>query len=243
MDEEQPSLDPDALIEQAIRDLDAWREHGIAAHTVLDATYPANLRTVHDRPPVLFTRGVTDSAERALAIIGSREASVKSLCQAGDITEALKPLNYVAISGLARGVDAAVHRAALAAGLRTDAVVGTGLVHTYPPDHVPLQREIEKQGLVLSRFWPDTPPRPEQFPVRNALMSGLSRGTLVIAAGPRSGTRIQARSALAHGRPVFLHQDTMHEAWTSELSAQPNVHVVSSADEIVAVLEGIHGDG
>jgi DNA processing protein len=230
------------LLDAATRDLNAWRSAGIAAHTVLDGSYPGNLRTVHDRPPLIFTRGVGGPADRTLAIIGSREATVKSLCQAGDITGGLKPLNYVAISGLARGVDAAVHQAALDAGLRTDAVVGTGLVHTYPPDHVPLQREIEEQGLVISRFWPDTPPRPENFPVRNALMSGLARGTLIIAAGPRSGTRIQARSALAHGRPVFIHEDALTEPWTRELGEQPNVHVATTAEDVVAVLDHLHED-
>ncbi len=232
--------DLDAQLEAAASDLKRWRNRGITLSTILDPSYPAILRTAHDRPPLLFTLGAAEAPGRAIAIIGTRRPSPEGLRAAGDISRSLKPLNYMVFSGLARGVDAAVHRGALEAGVRTDAVLGTGLLRTYPPEHAALQEEITRQGLVISALWPETPPRPENFPRRNVLMAGLSRATLIIEAAPRSGTRIQARATLALGRPLLLHPLTQSQAWARELAELDNVHVVEAAEEAVAVVERLY---
>src|SRR5699024_12355289 len=110
--------------------------------------------------------------------------------------------------GLAEGVDSAAHRAALDCGGRTVAVLGTGINRCYPRQHKELQEEVAKRGLLLSQFLPDAPPTKTSFPMRNAVMRGYAAATIVVEAGEYSGARIQARYALAHGRPLFFHQNT-----------------------------------
>lgn len=239
------ALDAAQLLSDAERDLTAWQTEGLVVLTVLDPRYPPNLRTVHDRPPLLFMRGREDvpAIERAIAVIGARRPSAAGLQLAGDISTRLAALEYMVVSGLASGIDTAAHVAALAAGAPTVAVLGTGLSHAYPPQNAGLQRTIAQRGTLLSQFWPDTPPRREQFPLRNAVMSGLTRATLIVEAGPRSGTRIQARAALAQGRPVLLLRSLIAQEWAAELAARPNVHLVAGADEAVAILERLHHQG
>ena len=164
-------------------------------------------RTVHDRPPLLFVAGrLTTADERSVAVIGARRASDEGRAVAAEFAAELTAAGWVVVSGLAAGIDTAAHRAALEHGGRTLAVIGTGLQHSYPPENAELQRTIAQRGAVISQFWPDSPPTRQSFPMRNAVMSGISRGSVLIEASERSGARVQARLALAHGRPVFLHE-------------------------------------
>ena len=230
--------DPEELIAHAADELERWEAEGIDAVTVRDPGYPANLREVHDRPPVLFVAGRLDPAdERSVAVIGSRRASGIGLAAAADFAGDLAGAGFVVISGLAAGVDTMAHHAALAAGGRTIAVIGTGLHHSYPPQNAGLQARLTREHAVVSQFWPEAPPHRGAFPARNATMSGLSRATVVIEAGERSGARVQVRHALAHGRPVFLHERLVEQSWARELAERPNVRVVSGAGEITAVLQ------
>jgi DNA processing protein len=134
-------------------------------------------------------------------------------------------------------VDHAAHVAALEHGGHTVAVVGTGLRHSYPGEHADLQAQIASRDAVLSPFWPDTTASRETFPVRNGVMSGLSLASVIVEAGATSGTRIQARLALAHGRPVFLANALMSQPWAQALAARPAVHVYREPAEIIDVIE------
>ena len=139
------------------------------------------------------------------------------------------------LSGLADGVDGAAHRAALAADGRTVAVIGSGIARYYPAKNEPLQREIARRGLVLSQFWPDAPPQRHNFLMRNAVMSGLGRCTIVVQAAETSGARAQARMAVEHGRPVILLRQVVESNnWAKQLMGRPGVHEATSPDDVMA---------
>ncbi len=229
--------DAEGLLTAAGADLETWRREGFALVTVLDAGYPINLRLVHDRPPILFMAGELQKTDRlSLAVVGSRRASVQGLERARALSRHLAKEGYTVFSGLAAGVDAAAHRAALAAAGRTVAVIGTGLRHSYPPENAELQRDLATGTAVVSQFWPDTPPGRHRFPMRNSVMSGLALGTAIVEASVTSGARIQARLALAHGRPVFLTRELLRQAWAQDLAARPGVHVYTVPDEVTSAL-------
>ena len=230
--------DPGPLLDVAARDIAGWRERGFAPVSVLDAAYPENLRQVHDRPPLVFVAGrLVAQDQRSVAVIGARRASESGVDMARQLAAHLVAGGYTVISGLAAGIDTAAHEAALAAGGRTVAVIGTGLGHAYPAQNRDLQARIAREGAVVSQFWPDDPPTRETFPRRNAVMSGLARGTAVVEASERSGARVQARLALAHGRPVFLMPGLLEQPWARELALRPGVHVVRGPGEITARVE------
>ncbi len=229
---------PDELLRQAQEDVQRWQRQGLRLLSVLDGEYPANLRAVHDRPPMIFVAGQLRSSDRrSLAVIGSRRASAAGIEVAGVISRHLAALEYTVVSGLAQGIDAAAHSATLTSGGRTLAVIGTGLERCYPPENAQLQRTIARQGAVLSQFWPNAPPTQRSFPLRNALMSGLTLGSVIVEASPSSGARVQARAALSQGRPVFLLRSLLAQTWARELAGRPGTHVVDSPTEITAHAE------
>jgi len=221
-----------------LRELNRWASEGIRALTPLHPDYPPNLRAVHDRPPLLFLAGDPATArERAVAVIGTRAAPPEALERARLLAERLAEAGFAVISGLAAGIDTAAHEAALRAGGATVAVLGTGLHRCYPPQNARLQARIASCGAVISRFWPEEGPTPERFRRRNALMSGLSLASVIVAAGPRSGCRIQARAALAHGRRVLVDERLLSQPWARELVERPGVHVYAKAEEVIATVE------
>lgn len=216
----------------------AWRDEGMAVLTVLDERYPANLRTVHNRPPLLFVHGeLTDADERSIAVVGTRRASDAGLATATEIASAIAAAGYTVVSGLAEGIDTAAHETALAAGRRTAAVIGTGLRRAYPAKNRELQRRIASEAAVVSQFWPDAPPTKQSFPMRNAVMSGLALATVVVEASQTSGARMQARIALEHGRPVFLLASLLEHEWAREYAERPGTYVVESGDEVLGHVE------
>jgi DNA processing protein len=233
-------VDVSAALDQAAAEIAAWRRDGIEVVTVLDPRYPENLRGVHDRPPLLFAAGKLSSADaRGIAVVGTRNPTGGGIATAqrlaGDLTEA----GYTVVSGLARGIDTAVHVAALASGGRTIAVVGTGLRRCYPPQNLGLAQRIAHECALVSQFWPDAPPSRRSFPMRNAVMAGMTLGTLIVEASHMSGTRIQARLALAQGRPVFLHRSLLAQPWARELATRPGTHAIVSADEVMEVVDRV----
>jgi DNA processing protein len=229
--------DPEPLIAQARDDIAAWEANGHRVLTVACDGYPDSLRTVHDRPAVVFIAGDVDLVRGpdAIAVVGTRRPSDDGLAAATDVATGLARAGCTVTSGLAAGIDAAAHRAAIAAGGRTVAVIGTGLKHAYPPGNAALQAQLARDHAVLSPFWPDSLPHADGFRRRNAVMSGLTLGTLIVEASARSGTRVQARFALAHGRPVFLLAPLLAQAWATELARRPGVHVVEGAAEALAI--------
>ncbi|MDQ6836191.1 MAG: DNA-protecting protein DprA [Actinomycetota bacterium] len=236
--------DAEALVAQAATDVGGWNRQGMALLTVLDDDYPVNLRAVHDRPPLIFVAGKLRPADqRSVAVIGSRRATPGGLDLAHELAGDLAARGYTIISGLAAGIDTTAHQAALARAARTVAVIGTGLLHSYPEANAALQRQIADQGAVVSQFWPDAPPAQESFPKRNAVMSGLSCATVIVEASAKSGARVQARLALRQGRPVFLHAALLEQEWARELAHRPAVNTYSSADDIDAALQRLSRPG
>lgn len=236
--EHQHGLLAEQLIEEATLELEAWRTHGIRALTPLDPAFPLNLRTVRDRPPLVFVSGGLQGRDvRSVAVIGSRRASAAGLATAAAIAQQLVTDGYTVVSGLAAGIDTAAHTAALAAGGRTIAVIGTGLLHCYPPENRSLQERIAREGAVISQFWPDTAARRQSFPLRNALMSGMSLANVVVEASPTSGARTQARLAMAHGRPVILLDSLLSQEWARELATRPGTHVVRDPTDVPVLVE------
>lgn len=194
----------DAALTQASSDLQVWRGNGYQVTSILDASYPHHLAGVHEAPAVLFSVGDLRPADTGVSVVGSRNASPGQLQAARDIAAALSSRGLTVVSGLAAGVDGAAHAAALAAGGRTVAVMGTGLDHTYPATHRQLRTQIERTGLVVSQFFPHETGSRASFPMRNAVMSGYGRATIVVGASEKSGTRHQAKAAVGHSRGLIL---------------------------------------
>ena len=224
--------------------VEAWDQAGTLPLTVLDPDYPDNLRAVHDRPPLIFVAGAYEPGDgRSVAVVGSRDASAAGIDAARTLSAHLIESGFTVVSGLARGIDAAAHSQALTQAGRTVAVVGTGIGQVYPPEHSELQRAITDAGAVISQFWPDAPPSRGGFPMRNAVMSGLSLGTAIVEASETSGTRIQARRALLHGRPVFIRRPLLEQPWARALAERPGTYVYEDPDEITGTIERLTSTG
>ena len=243
--EDRTTPDRDELLHQASGDLDRWSAAGMRLVTMLDPDYPPNLRAVHDRPPMVFVAGrLTPADAYGVAVVGARKATHDGTKKATEIAEHLVDRGFTVVSGLATGIDTAAHTATLARGGRTVAVIGTGLARSYPPQNEALQRRIASECAVVSQFWPDAPPSRRSFPMRNAVMSGITLATVVVEASDTSGARMQARLARAQGRPVFLLASLVErQQWAREYATRPGTHVVRSPDEIATVVERLISPG
>ncbi|NLY98953.1 MAG: DNA-protecting protein DprA [Pirellulaceae bacterium] len=180
------------------------RQRGVQILADWEADYPPLLKEIDDPPGILFVRGGLRPIDRlAVAIVGTRHATHYGLRQAERLAGGLARAGVTIVSGLARGIDAAAHRGALAAGGRTLAVLGSGVLHIYPPEHGRLAEEVIQQGALVSESPPRAAPRTGSFPQRNRIISGLSLGTVIVEAGQRSGALITARLAGEQNREVF----------------------------------------
>lgn len=222
-----------ATYEEARQQVLLWEQQGLRMVSVLDPAYPSRLLDIRETPPFLFVKGSLLPDDPGMSVVGSRRASARGHEIAEVAAGLLVDKGLTVIAGLAAGIDTTAHRTALAGGGRTVALIGTGITRYYPAENRALQDEIASRGLVLSQFWPDAPPTRQSFPIRNTAMSGYGMGTIVIEAGETSGTRIQARVAVEHGRPVIL-TDMVAEGtkWGRELVDRPGVHVVSGAADL-----------
>lgn len=237
LNEEAPPLS------EARRDIADWQRGGLGFLTFLDDDYPAQLRAVHDLPPVLFHRGKLVSEDVAVSVVGSRNASSLGLSIAQSVAVGLVDRGISVVSGLAKGIDSAAHIATLDAGGRTVAVIGTGINRYYPSENRALQDRIATHGLLVSQFWPDAPPTKQTFPMRNSVMSGYGRATIIVEASERSGARTQARRAVAHGRPVILTDLVVNATdWAKSLVGQPGVHVAASTSDVMDAVESVVTD-
>ena len=194
---ERPNLDPDSELERLAK-------HGVRALTWKDAAYPALLKEIDDAPPVLYVRGDLSSGDDwAVSVVGTRRPTPYGRQVAEEVSFQLASNRICVVSGLARGVDAIAHRAAIQAGGRTVAVLACGLDIVYPPEHAKLAREIMEHGALISDYPLGTQPRGDYFPRRNRIMSGVSLGVLVVEGDVKSGALITARLALDQNRDVF----------------------------------------
>lgn len=185
-------------------ELERAEAEGVRIVTPVDEEYPAPLREIHDPPLALYVRGTLQSRDvHALGVVGTRRPSHYGRACAETLASQLVRTGWVVVSGLAVGIDTAAHRGALKAGGRTLAVLGAGLDHLFPPENRELADQISQQGAVLTEYPFGRPPDRTTFPVRNRIISGLSRGVLVVEAGETSGALHTAHQALEQGRTVF----------------------------------------
>lgn len=223
-------------VERRVRLLE---QGGIAAVSYDSHAYPEMLRETDGSPLVLYVRGSLIPQDRyAIAVVGSRNMTHYGASVAEGIARDLAGMGFTIVSGMARGIDSLAHRAALHAGGRTIAVLGSGVDVPYPPENKTLMERIAECGCILSEFPPGSPPDRENFPKRNRIISGLSLGVVVVEATTDSGALITARHAVEQGREVFAVPGNV----SSEHSAGPNdlirkgALLVRDANDIVAEL-------
>jgi DNA processing protein len=186
------------------RELERLQRSGVQAFGWNDPAYPARLRDIQSPPPVLFVKGdLTEADDFAVAMVGTRRASPYGRQAAGLFAGELARRNITVVSGLAKGIDTVAHTSSLEAGGRTLAVLGSGLDVIYPAENTRLAAQVAESGALVSDFPLGTKPVATNFPWRNRLVAGLSRGTIVVEAGERSGAVITAGFALDQGRDVF----------------------------------------
>ncbi len=213
---------------------------GVKVAVSPQAEYPPLLRQCYDHPPFIFVDGdLVPHHNRAVAIVGSRRPTEDSELVAYQVAYRAASRGFSIVSGLARGVDAAAHRGALAANGRTIAVLGHGIDYpTYPDNHVDLAHAISARGALISQFRPGSPATSSTFLLRNSIISGLASTSLVVEAGERSGSRTEAEIALRQGRKVLLWEPQFaHQPWALWFAEQPGVHVVSDLDQILQFFE------
>ncbi|MBI5466035.1 MAG: DNA-protecting protein DprA [Candidatus Kerfeldbacteria bacterium] len=221
----------------------SWQEVvklGLSVVTIADKTYPQLLRQIFDPPPLLFYRGnLASLAKACLSVVGTRQATSYGTRVTTELVSALARGGLTIVSGLAYGIDTVAHRAALNSGGLTAAVLASGLDKIYPVANQQLIEEmINKQGIALSEFPPQTPPLKQNFPFRNRIIAGLSRATLVTEAAPGSGSLITARSALEANREVFAVPGSVfsqHSQGTNEL-IKLGAHLVTTPEDVLSVL-------
>jgi DNA processing protein len=226
------SGEPDEELRQAA-------ERGVTVLSFNDPAYPAQLRVIADPPLVLYLQGTIEPADAvALAIVGSRYPTHYGTTQAERLASELATRGVIIVSGLARGIDTAAHRAALDAGGRTIAVLAGGIAKLSPPENAALADEIVAHGALVSEFPLHTPPLPAFFPRRNRLISGLALGVVVVEADRDSGALITADWALSQGREVFALPGRVDSAKSRgcHLLIKQGARLVETADD---VLEGL----
>jgi DNA processing protein len=234
-----------ALVELTWRWLnaDAQSHHII---TLGDPLYPAALLETADPPLLIYARGrLAALTGPSIAVVGSRNPTHQGLENAGAFARHLSSAGLTIVSGLALGIDAAAHTGALDAAGNTIAVVGTGLDEVYPKRNARLAQRIVEQGLLLSEYSLGTPPLPGNFPIRNRIIAGLTRGTLVVEATLQSGSLITARLALEAGRDVYAIPGSIHAPQARGCNAliKQGAKLVDSAADVLEDLRLVQPGG
>ncbi|MDR2857716.1 MAG: DNA-processing protein DprA [Novosphingobium sp.] len=204
--------------------------------------YPPLLAEVESAPPILIVRGDTALAARpAVAVVGARNASAAAVKLARDFAAALAGEGFVVVSGLARGIDGAAHRGALANG--TIGVIASGIDIAYLPEHAELQEAIARQGLLLAEQPPGAEPLARHFPSRNRIIAGLAAGTLVVEAAPRSGSLITARLAAEFGREVMAIPGSPLDSRAHGCNRliRDGAVLVQTPEDVIELLSGFDG--
>ncbi len=238
-----PGTEQDALIDTACARTDAAlvesRGAGMDPIPWFDSRYPALLNCVSDPPPVLWAFGTPAVlTQPAVAIVGSRAATTYALEVGARLGAELSERGIVVTSGLARGVDSAAHRGSLEGGGPTIAVLGSGLDKIYPPEHGKLAQMIAANGVVLTELGPGAVPLPENFPLRNRIISGISLAVVVVEASEKSGSLITARCAVEQGRDVMAVPGSVLTGRNrgSHSLLKDGAKVVETADDILEEL-------
>jgi DNA processing protein len=191
-----------------------------------DSRYPVRLKSIFDPPPLLFARGRVElTGELMLGMVGTRRPTAYGTAVAARLAKDLAGAGLAIVSGMARGIDTAAHRAVLEAGGATVAVFGCGVDEVYPSENRKLAQQIARDGLILSEFPMATPPYPQNFPIRNRIIAGMSVGVLVVEGGEYSGSAITAKLAAEQNREVFAVPGNI----TSKMSWGPNLLIKQGA--------------
>jgi DNA processing protein len=208
--------------------------------TIWDREYPTALRRIYDPPAIVFVRGAfVESDSRAIAVVGTRGPSSYGSQMASTFSEGLAGLGFTVVSGLARGIDTIAHTAALRAGGRSIAVIGSGLDVPYPPENRSLADRISGQGAVVSEYPMRTKPDAVNFPRRNRIVSGLALGTIVVETGIDGGAMITAAMALDQNREVFAVPgpvNTRRPSGTHRLIREGKAMLLERVEEVLVEL-------
>ncbi|OHW62747.1 hypothetical protein EUAN_05310 [Andreesenia angusta] len=233
------------------RDIESYREmlentkkQGIDILTIRDVGYPKSLREIPDAPRVLYIKGeLKPEDELAISVVGPRKASQYGLWAAETLARELSVRGITVVSGMALGVDAAAHMAALDSGGRTVAVLGTGVDVVYPSKNRHLYERIIQNGAVISEFPPGTKGLPYRFPQRNRIVSGLSVGTIIVEAGEKSGTLTTAQHCLDQGREVFAVPGNINSVYSKGTNSliQDGAKLVMDIDDILSEVKDLEG--
>lgn len=222
------------------RELAALEKAGARAYTWLDADYPGMLRDIPESPPVLFSRGaLSPQFENAVAIVGTRSVTPYGRQVTETFVAALAAAGVAIISGLARGVDAIAHRVALENGAPTVAVLAGGIEAVYPRENQGLADRILEHGALVSEYPPGIPARPDYFPRRNRILSGLAMATLVVEAGEGSGALHTANHAWQQHRDIFAVPGSVfsRQSWgTNQLIRENTAKLVTTPEQLLAEL-------
>ena len=229
---------------EAVEKQFSWADKvGAEMVTLGDPKYPFLLRQIHDPPVFLWMRGrlpVGNAPARALAVVGTRRMSPYGLRVTGELTEALVREGFLIVSGLAYGIDAAAHRAALDAGGCTIAVLGSGIDRIYPAQHSRLAEELIAEGALLSEYAMGAIPEGAHFPRRNRIVSGLALGTLIVEAYEEGGALITARLAVEQNREAFAVPGSVHSpasAGVNRLIQKGEAKLVQCVEDILEELD------
>lgn len=219
-------------------EISACAEKKIQIVSYLDSSFPNLLKNTEDCPPILYCLGNISLLNRKnIAIVGSRNASANGLRFAYKVSKNLAEHNHVIVSGLARGIDTAAHKASVEKG--TIAVLAGGLGHIYPPENEELYYKISDQGLIIAELPIGSIPMAQHFPQRNRIISGISSGTAIIESGLKSGSLITARLALQQNREIFavpgFPLDPNYQG--NNYLLKQGAHLLESAEDILEILE------
>ncbi|MBZ2385897.1 DNA-processing protein DprA [Anaerococcus murdochii] len=228
-----------------LEDFKAYREKvaklGVDFVTILDESYPENLKYIDDRPAVLYYKGRLDALRdsKSIAFVGARKCTDYGKWACKNLAGSIAQAGLTTVSGLAYGIDAMCHKATLEVGGRTIGVIGCGIDQVYPKANKFLYEKIEEEGLILSEFPLETPPIGYNFPRRNRIISGISLATVVIEAKEKSGTMITTRCALDQGKEVFAvpgNINSIYSKGTNKL-IQDGSKLILCAEDILEELD------
>lgn len=230
------SMASGCTFDEAARAVEELKTQGAEVVALTDRRYPARLREIYDPPPVLFAKGRLELLDTVMvAVVGSRRPSAYGLAVAERLGKDLAAAGVTVVSGMAKGIDTAAHGGALSAGGATVAVFGCGLDVIYPAENRKLAERIARDGLLLTEFPPGTPAHPQNFPIRNRVVSGLSEGVVVVEGKQYSGSLITARLALDQNREVFAVPGniTQPSSFGPNLLIKQGAQLVQSSQDIL----------
>lgn len=220
------SIASGCAFEDAVIQREKMAEAGAQLIPITGPLYPPRLKEIFDPPPLLYARGRVELlGSLMLGVVGTRRPTPYGTTAAARLSQDLASAGLTIVSGMARGIDSAAHRSALDCGGSTVAVFGCGVDELYPAENRKLSNEIAEKGLIVSEFPMGTPPYPQNFPVRNRIVSGMSVGVLVVEGGEYSGSAITAKLAAEQNREVFAVPGNI----TSKMSWGPNLLIKQGA--------------